>query len=432
MASWFAVRTLLGSRWPLFVVIVLISISGLSIARRPRPKTFSYYRDVAPILGRRCVRCHSDEGLAARPRLDTYDEVSKYVGAIALSVQTRMMPPWGADGTGLCRTWRDSLWLSDPEIATLVHWQEQSMPRGDPAERVAAEVDSPRSGVAKGEPQPELDHIDAVLDTGADVTAGLGPSAYRCFVADPSLSRDRLLTGIRVISTDPRMVAQVTIYAPDSAAAEADALRLDNEDSAPGYSCYGSARVSPARLIASWTWDSPALPFPPGTGLRLEASRKLVVQVHYNVITSGLGAKTHTRIEMSLDDGVREASFISLSAQGLSLAPGRTYAEAAGELTAEGPMTVLAVAPQMHTLGRTMQVDHQRGATRSCAASFDHWDFYRQRLFVYDEPLRVEAGDRLRVSCVYNTQSATQPVQDGETIHDEACTANLYVVAPGR
>jgi hypothetical protein len=50
-------------------------------------------------------------------------------------------------------------------------------------------------------------------------------------------------------------------------------------------------------------------------------------------------------------------------------------------------LTVLGIAPRMHVLGETMQLDLLRGTERTCAASFDHWDFYRQRLFVYEKPL---------------------------------------------
>ena len=402
------------------LAVAVISTAGFYLDKRNRPKTYSYYRDVAPIVSRRCARCHSGEGLAARPRLDSYDEVSRFARNIKVAAQSRMMPPWGADGTGICRTWRDSLWLGAAEVAALVHWEEQSMPRGDPSERPAREPDAP----------PVLDRVDATLDTGFDYTPGLGSSGYRCFVVDPELARERLLSGIRVTSTDPRMVAHVEIFSPDSDAAEGDALKLDRDDPAPGYSCYGSPRIAPARLIASWTWDSPALPFPPGTGLRLSAHRKLIVQIHYNIITSGLGATTRTHIAMKYDDHAREASLISLSAGDFALAAGKTYAEASGERTVDRPMTILGAAPHMHTLGQTMQVDHLHGGSRDCAASFDHWNFYRQRLFFYDEPLHVDVGDRLRVSCIYNTLNSAQPVHRGESIRDEECTANLYVTFP--
>ncbi|WP_394842074.1 hypothetical protein LZC95_33980 [Pendulispora brunnea] len=406
--------------WVVGLPAVAVVFAGIGLWRERAAPSYSYYRDVAPILSRRCEHCHSTGGLAARPRLGTYEDVSKVGAKMKYMVQARMMPPWIAENSGICRTWNDSSWLTNEELSTLVHWQEQGMPRGDPSAPSPLERKS----------LPDIGRADVTLDTGADYTAGLGASAYRCFVVDPELPRDRMLTGIRVVSTDPRMVAQVTIFSPESDEAEAEIARLDREDPGPGYSCYGSPRAEPARLVASWTWDSPSLPFPEGTGLRLEARRKLVVQIHYNVITSGLGAATRTRVDMRLNDieEVRAASFEALSARDIALAPGKVQVEAEGERAVDRPTTVLGVAPQMHTLGRTMQIDLVRGASRDCAANFDHWNFYSQRLFIYDEPLQLEPGDRLKITCVYNTESTARPIQRGAGIQDEECKANLYVV----
>ncbi|WP_394842822.1 hypothetical protein LZC95_37840 [Pendulispora brunnea] len=400
-------------------VYFVAAVAILSLVGCKRGPT--YHRDVAPIVARRCIRCHSGDGLSALPRLDSYENVVSAAPKIKYAVQRRMMPPWGADDTGICRTWRDALWLGDAELSTLVSWTETGTPAGEPVGHARVRPD----------PIPELAHVDTTLDLGFDYKPGLGPTSYRCFVVDPNLDRDRFLTGIRVRFSDPRMLAQITLFAPQTMAAEADALTLDQDDPAPGYSCYGSPRVDPATLVASWTWSTPAQIFPPGTGIRLAAHRKLVAQVHYNVMTAGLSASSRTAIDLQFDEGVREAQFLPLSPRGIQLAPGKTYAEASGEMTMTAPTTIFGVAPRMHSLGRTMQLDRfHGGASPSCAGNFDHWDFYRQRLFTYDEPLRVEAGDRLRVSCIYNTEGRADPVLQGEDIRDEECTAYLYVAPP--
>jgi hypothetical protein len=60
-------------------------------------------------------------------------------------------------------------------------------------------------------------------------------------------------------------------------------------------------------------------------------------------------------------------------------------------------------------------------------ANFDHWSFYRQQLFEYQSPLQIEAGDTIRISCVYNTQSRAITTVEGETIADEECLASMLV-----
>ena len=82
----------------------------------------------------------------------------------------------------------------------------------------------------------------------------------------------------------------------------------------------------------------------------------------------------------------------------------------------------------MHTLGKTMQLDALRNGASKCVGNFDHWNFYRQRLFEYAAPVRLEAGDVVRVSCVYNTQNRSEPTEMGERIDQEECLASLLVV----
>ncbi|WP_394832260.1 hypothetical protein LVJ94_37665 [Pendulispora rubella] len=398
-----------------FAVVVAAVVSSVGCKRAP-----TYHRDVAPIVTRRCIRCHAGDDASAPPRLDTYESVVGAAPKIKYTVQRRMMPPWGADDTGICRTWRDALWLDNAELSTLVAWTEGGTPEGDPVGRAHVQPDS----------VPELAHVEASLDLGFDYKPGLGPTSYRCFVVDPNLDRDRFLTGIRVRFSNPQMLAQVTLFAPQTIAAEAEAIKLDQDDPAAGYSCYGSPRVDPATLVSSWTWSTPAQIFPAGTGIRLAAHRKLVAQVHYNVLNAGLNASSRTAIDLQFDDNVREATYLPLAARAMQLAPGKTYAESSAEMTVTAPSTVFGVAPRMHSLGRTMQLDRFRGASPSCVGNFDHWDFYRQRLFTYDVPLRLDAGDRLRVSCIYNTEGRAEPVLQGESIRDEECAAYLYMPSP--
>lgn len=396
-------------------IAALLTIAALFSAGCRRQVT--YYDDVAPILARRCVRCHSSGGLAARPSLERYEDVVRFRERIRLAVWTRSMPPWLPDDTGVCGRWKDALWLPNDEVQMLVSWLEGSLPAGEP-----------RDAPAPVDPTPSLEHVDAVLDAGASFEPGLVERAYRCFVVDPGLAKDRLMTALRVHSTDPRMVAQITLFALESEKAEADADALDRASPEPGYPCYGSPRVEPERLVASWTWDSPVLRFPRGTGLRLRAHRKLVMQVHYDVITSGLSASTRTRIDLELDDRGREASLIRLAASGFSLPPEQRLTSADGEMIVPSDVTLWGIAPRMHTLGKTLQVSRVGGgAPSACLGAFEHWDFYRQRFFEYVAPVRLSRGDRLRVACAYDTQSRQDPVSSGDDIRDEDCAAFLYV-----
>ena len=376
----------------------------------------TYYEDVRPILSSRCVRCHTKSGVAPTPVLDSFQAAAEAAGKIRLSVQMREMPPWGAENTGLCGSWHDAQWLSDEQQRTLEKWSEQPLP-GD--------EDSARPAPLPAEPSFRASGV--VLDTGGDFRAGLGPAAYRCFVVGPADARDRVATAFRFVSTEPRSVEQVTIYALDDARADEAAARLDAEDVALGYTCYGESRVDGARLLTSWTWDSTVSRMPAGFGVRVPGGRKLVVQIHYNPIATGLHVPTHTRVELELDDSAKLASYVRLAPDALALEPRRTHVEARAELALPRAMRLLGVAPRMHTLGKTMQLDRLEGGAAHCTGSFDHWNFYRQRLFVLETPLALAQGTRLRLSCAFDTESRVDVTHMGETITDEECLAELLV-----
>ncbi|MFL5416456.1 MAG: hypothetical protein ACJ78Y_10675 [Myxococcales bacterium] len=383
---------------------------------RGRP---TYDKDVGPILARSCVRCHRAGGVARFPLLETGSQAVAAAKEIRLAVERRDMPPWLADNSGACRTFRDALWLDNRDLKKIIKWTDAPDPGSSNAR--LHPVAEPRFGPA-----------GAVVDQGVDWQPGVGPNADRCFVADPHLVRETRVTAFRVVSTDARSVAQITLYALDTPQIEAEAEARDRAEEGPGYSCYGSSRVAGARLVTSWTWDSDVQRIPEGFGIRLGAARKVVMQVHYDVLASGLDTPTRTRVELELDPAVHEALFIDVSAPRLSLAPGLKRVEVTTEAQTRSDVTVLGIAPRMRLLGQAMQVDVARGGDRKCAARFDHWDVNRQRLFLYETPLEVQASDVVHLSCVYTTERRTAAVGAGEHIDDEQCLASLLVAGLGR
>jgi hypothetical protein len=394
-------------------ILLMLGIVAVPACRR-RP---TYHEDVEPLLSAHCASCHAASGVAPVPRLGTYAEAVAAADRIAAAVKNRDMPPWGADNSGHCRTWHGAAWLPDRDVRTIVEWAEGGRSEGAPSGASAAVA-----------PLPPFGPVAAVADIKVDFAPSLGPLSYRCFVVDPGLAHDELVSAFRVISSEPRSVEQVTLYALGSASAEQAAVKLDGAEPGAGFRCYGSPDIDGASLLMSWTWDSPVLRLPEGYAIRVGQGRKLLMQIHYNVVATGLGVPTRTRVELErARDASKEAAYLTLSPPSLHLPAGRIAVEASAEVPVDRATEALAVVPRMHTLGKTMQLDLARASRKECVASFDHWSFYRQRIFLYESPLRIEAGDTIRISCVYNTQGRTQTTEMGERIEDEECLAALLV-----
>ncbi len=395
-------------------LLVALALPALLVGCRPR--TPSYHQDVAPILAKHCLDCHRPQGIAPVPRFDTLEGARTYAQPIRLAVQMRKMPPFGVDNTGLCGTWQHARWLSSEEIATITKWQEAGAPAGEPPSTPPVVPPTPAAAPFRA---------DIELSIGT-YRPGLGAGGNRCFVVDPKLAADRYLSAIRISADDPRALAQVTLFSLESAEAEAAVERLDAEDAGPGYSCFGTTRVEASHPVASWTWPEPVWRFPTGTGPLLKQGRKLVAQLHYNVTLTGGGYVSSPRVALELAEQARPLEVVRVDAVG-ELPPKQRYAAVENRHALGRRMEVVGIAPRMHIRGETMQLELERGGRETCLATFDHWWFYNQQLFLLDRPLPVERDDQLRIACSYGTLGRTRPIEFGDGIDDEECVAYLFV-----
>ena len=113
--------------------------SGPGLAAKDDSKTVgiaspSYHEDIAPLLNNNCVACHRDGGIAPFA-LDDYAAVISATNMnhhIDTSTKYRTMPPYLADNSGQCNTFKDARWLNDADIATIGNWVDNGMPEGTP------------------------------------------------------------------------------------------------------------------------------------------------------------------------------------------------------------------------------------------------------------------------------------------------------------
>lgn len=372
----------------------------------------TYREDVAPLLGRHCLSCHGEGPAAISVSLLDYASVARRSALVKSTVANRQMPPWGPDSTGQCGAWRGSRWLSAEEVKTIIEWVDRGAPEG--------------SGPVAPQPQPppaEAIAVDRTVDIGGEYRPGIGPGGNRCFVVDPGLGEDRLLAAIAVRASDPRGIAQVTVHALDTAAADARAASLDAAEPGAGYPCYGSSSIDGARLVGSWTAGTPPRRIAAQGGLRLRAGRHLILETHFHIGRVGSGYATTLAVDLDLGAS-RELELLELRATG-SLSPVPGTQQVTSSLVLDRAVVVHGVTPRMHEFGKALVITRRQGERRSCLATFDHFMFRFKELAELAEPLRLEAGDALDLSCAY--RKPHDPVRFGDAIDEEACVATLLV-----
>ncbi len=376
----------------------------------------AYYGTVQPILNENCVSCHRLGGIAPFA-LETFAQAQPVAGAIKYATANRTMPPWGADNSGACNTYKDARWLSDAEIASLGAWADAGAPEGDPSRSVAPPP-----------PPVGLGTVDASADMGTEYVpdASLADD-LRCFVVDPGVASTSYLTAYEVVPGDKRIVHHVVLFSVD-AAGETEAESLDAQAPGLGYPCIGGIGVASARWLGGWAPGEAVTRYPDGTGIRLETGRKLVMQVHYNT-ASGV-FPDRTRIDLELAPSVVKEGLVQVLADtSLSLPPAEPLVETSLQVTVPANVTVHGVFPHMHLMGRTFRMERSAGGTSQCMADVARYDFNWQRTYMYEQPIALQSGNTVRMTCGYDTQGATQTTTWGEGTGEEMCVAILYVTA---
>lgn len=288
--------------------------------------------------------------------------------------------------------------------------------------------------------------------------AGSARDDYRCFLVDPEIDEDRIITGVRFVPGNPDAVHHAILYRVSARNVSAAKAR-DATDLADGWTCFGGPGIprsggSRARdvlgggeWLAAWAPGGTEVRYPQGTGVRLASDEQVVLQVHYNLAASNAPDRTTVELrtvgagegraeletmllvapvelpcrpeetgplcdrQASVEDTVeRFGSDSLLTIWGLqALCGGDLTDPQAGttqscdhEVQVDG--TVYAAAGHMHLLGRSIAIDLNPD-TASAMRLLDvrAYDFDAQGARTLAVPVPVKRGDIVRVTCTHDT-----------------------------
>ncbi|WP_428264004.1 hypothetical protein [Haliangium sp.] len=439
--------------WLPIPALLAISVGAciIEVDTEPDTRALSFWQDVAPIYYDNCVTCHQNGGVAPFA-LDNYEDAKRWARPAQIATEQRIMPPWLVTDDGSCGDFADSRWLSERDIATIAAWVEQGAREGTPRTDLTVPA------------QPALEGASAyTTPTFVPEVVSDGPTLfdeYRCFVIDPALGADTYITGYEVVPGTPAIVHHVLAahIDPDQVVAadgttnrelihSLDAASPDRD----GWPCYGlgDGGIEPLGLPVTWAPGMGVVEYPTDTGVRAPKNSLLVVQIHYNLANEAVrGLSDSTTIKLRYRDRVEREGLFELpdglidayvDGQPVALPPGQDSFEFTweGEYSAEmaalgvDHIDLYGVFPHMHERGRSWQLEIERAdGSRTCAGEVESWDFDWQFFYFYRQPIRVEAGDTVRVTCRYDTRGADAPILPGWGTQDEMCVAGLYLVMP--
>lgn len=290
-------------------------------------------------------------------------------------------------------------------------------------------------------------HLPAAPNNGTD--------DYRCFLLNPKVTEDSIIRTIQFIPQKKNYVHHAIIFRTTDADIP-EAVAADKNGT--GWPCFGGSGLGgglstfiSSPWLSSWAPGRGKDVSPPGYGTPFKKGERFVLQVHYNLLAAS-GAKLETDkskivmevvpakgatvkqlhvelfpapVELACPAGVtgplcdRRQSLIDLAARtsttsafesaGINLLCGQDPFKPAASLTSRcdkimnSSFSVIAAAPHMHLLGRTLKLILNPGqSTEKILLDVTNYNFDDQSSTVLKSPIAVKAGDIIRVECTFD------------------------------
>lgn len=385
--------------------------------------TFS--NEVVRIFQNQCQNCHHPGDIAPFS-LMTYADAAPRAEAIRAMTTTHQMPPWKA--TVGCGDLADARVLSTDEIDLISKWVENGAPEGNRADLPAARQFT--GGWALGQP-------DMVLSYPVAYTPPATGDMYRCFPLPTNLTADQYVSAIDIKPGDAATVHHVIAYLDRSG----KSLEMDEKDPGPGYTSFGGpgfSITSPgAATLGGWAPGARPLMLPEAVAYSLPAKTNVVLQVHYHPHDGAPKPDiTQIGIYFAKKKPSKTMYILPLINQSFVLPANDPNKVVTQSFTSPIPVHLWTIAPHMHLLGRTMNVQAKlpTGETK-CLIDIKDWDFNWQGMYSYNQAMALPALTKVSLEAHYdnsvnnwrNPNSPPKEVRWGEQTTDEMCIAFLGV-----
>jgi peroxiredoxin len=342
----------------------------------------TYNEHIAPILQQECLDCHRS-GQIGPMHFESYEDAASWAPMIAEVVEERRMPPWHADPRH--GSFSNERRLSATQRAMLVNWVQSGSKEGEGLPPPPPTF--PDEGWAIGEP----DYI-VQLEQDQKIPAD-GVVDYRYVIVDPKLEEDHWVQALEIRPTNTEATHHVLALAIPPGQNAQDLFRR-GDDSFVGLGYFG-VQVPGCR---------PNI-FPEGMGKRLLAGTKFLFQLHYT--PTGVPGTDRTRMALRWADGPVEHEVITRGIFNgrLRIPPGDPEATFHAKHSFEKPVRLLSMFPHMHTRGKAFRFELLGADVDKVLLDVPRYDFNWQNFYRLMQPQRIEPGEVLYVTAVYDNST---------------------------
>ena len=339
--------------------------------REPDPNSpVTYSNQIARVLQKHCVECHRT-GEIAPFTLTDYEEVVGWSDMIAEVVESKRMPPWGANPQH--GEFLNSRLMTDEEKQLIYDWVEAGAPEGDPSE-----LPEPRQFVDGWRLPQEPDLVIPMSDRPFVVPAE-GVVEYQYFAADPKFAEDTWISASDVVPGERSVVHHVIVF-----------ISPPEETRRRGLG-----------WLAAYVPGQSSMQLPPGQARLVPAGSKLIFQMHYT--PNGSPQEDLTKIGLVFADpntvteeivttvALEEKFEIPPHAENYRVSKTRHHWPAQGRL--------LAMSPHMHVRGKSFRFEAiWPDERREVLLDIPNYDFNWQNSYQLAGPIEIPEG--FAIECV--------------------------------
>ena len=369
-------------------------------------KEISYAQEVAPILKKRCIECHTRGGVGPFA-MSSYKKVKGWSEMMAEMILTKQMPPWHADPHH--GKYSNASSLTEEETKTLVRWIRAGSPRG--------EGDDPLANYQPEIPEWKLGKPDKIISLPVQKIPAEGVLPYRYAYIDSPFDRDVWVSAAELNPGSLQVLHHAIVVIED----QSDRKR-------------GNIR---GHWLTGYAPGTDPAPYPKNTGVLLKKNQRLKVQLHYTV--SGRSTEDTTRIGLHLLEEPPAKVFRTwpLSHHRWVIPAGEPeFEQAAKPLKIPASLTLYGINPHMHFRGKRMKFTLRKpDGTRQVLLSVPNYNFNWQRTYILDKPISVPAGSQILVENAWDNSpqnpfnpDPSKPVKWGDQTDEEMFFATFTFV----
>lgn len=368
----------------------------------------SYADNIVPILERRCVSCHREDGIAPWA-MTSYATIRGWSSMIREVVRTKRMPPWHADPH--VGRFSNEISLSLEEAKLLVHWIEAGAPRGKGPDALEENPSTSAAEWPLGEPS-------LVLTVEPQQIPATGIIDYRFIRVPVPLEQDVWVRAVVLRPSNPKVLHHGFTYVLEPKEDQRKEVQKSRGKTS---------------ALAVYVPGTEAQVFPEGTGRFLPAGSEIQFQLHY---TSTGRAETDTprlALYFSNERPNHELKVDWALNRKIHIPPGVKEYKASAFHEFEKDVLLYNIFPHMHYRGKWMNVAAQYpDGTTELLVAVPNYQFNWQRFYIFEQPKYLPAGTKIRCDAAYDNsaQNLANPdpsrwVTWGRQSYDEMCVGYM-------